>query len=298
MVSKRTLLAFAAAGALTVATTVPALSVENEFHGMYRVFSAITNFNQTANTSETVDGGYYPGGNPKSPGTAVYLEQRARVAYTARVNPDLKVVTMFEVNADFGDNAYSTHGTTVSSTAGGGAIGSSSVNLRTKEAYVDMNLPSTPVKVKVGIQPFSDSYKSVIFDTRATGILATSPVGDATVTSAFFRFNDNFYSKTPVTPVASTSGNQTADFYLVDGKYSLNKDTKVGASYYLYYNDIKKPTQPKTYIHMFGVNAEAVIGPATINGFAVYQTGKDLEAKTLNAWALNLGTQRNTKGTF
>jgi hypothetical protein len=153
-----------------------------------------------------------------------------------------------------------------------------------------MNIPSTPVKLKVGIQPLSDSYKSVIFDTRAAGFSASAPISDASLTAAFFRFNDNFYTHTaPLTP-----GNQTADFYLLDGKYSPSKELTVGGSYYLYYSDLNKSAQPaqaKTNIHMLGVNAEVVIGPATINGFAVYQLGKDLDGKTLNAWALNFGTQ-------
>lgn len=177
---------------------------------------------------------------------------------------------------------------------GGGAIGSRSVNLRTAEAYVDMNIPSTPVKLKVGIQPLSDSYKSVIIDTRAAGIVASAPIADATVTAAFFRFNDNFYKKTLTNPAPGTPGNQSEDFYLLDGKYSPSKELTIGGSYYLYYSDLNRSATPapaKTNIHIFGVNAEAVFGPATVNGFAVYQTGKDLDGKTLNAWAFNFGTQ-------
>lgn len=287
---------------MTAAATTPAQALENEIHGSYRLMSQLTNFNQTVNTPESVDGGYYPQGNPKNPGTAMYFEQRVRLAYTAKVNADLKLVTMFEANADFGDNAYSAHGTSMSGTMGGGAVGSRSINLRTDEVYLNMNIPSTSVNLKVGIQPLSDSYKSVIFDTRAAGISATTPVGkNATVTAAFFRFNDDFYrvAPAPVPPAtvsanpvtAQTPGNQTGDFYILDGKYSVSKEFTVGGSYYLYYNDLNKATQTRTNIHMLGANAEAVFGPATINGFAVYQTGKDLQGKTLNAFALNFGTQ-------
>jgi hypothetical protein len=296
MMKRGKVLASLTALSLTAAAATPAMALENEFHGMYRILSQVSNFNQTINTPEAVDGGYYPGGNPRRPGTSTYFEQRARLGYTAKVNPDLKLVTLFEVNADFGDNAYSANGTTVSGTMGGGAIGSRSVNLKTAEAYVDANIPSTPVKLKIGIQPLSDSYKSVIFDTRAAGISASAPIADATVTAAFFRFNDNFYKKSLPSPSPSTPGNQTEDFYLLDGKYSLSKDMTLGASYYLYYNDNNKSNpatakHSRTNIHMFGVNAEAVFGPATINGFAVYQTGKDLDGKNLNAFALNLGSQ-------
>jgi hypothetical protein len=58
------------------------------------------------------------------------------------------------------------------------------------------------------------------------------------------------------------------------GKYNFNKNLVVGADYYLLYSDMLRHTQEKTYINMFGGNAEVKLGSATINGFLLYQFGQ------------------------
>ncbi len=290
----RKLLAVAAATVMTTAAATPAMALENEFHGMYELLSVMSNFNQTPNTPESLDGGYYPQGNPKNARTATYFEQRARLMYIAKASDTLRLVTQFEINADWGDNAYSSRGTYEAGTMGGGAVGSDSINFRTRQAYLDFGIPATPLRLKVGIQPVADAYKSVILDSRAAGVLASAPIGNSSVKAGFFRFNDQFYpdpSKAPnATPL--TSGNATADYYLLEGKLNPTKNLSLGVNYNLYYSDIDRNLpQARTNINMLGVNAEAVFDAVTLNGFAVYQFGKDLQGKTLNAWACNLGSQ-------
>lgn len=53
---------------MTAAATTPAMALENEFHGMYRIIGEVTNLNQTINTPGSVDGGYYPEGTRKTRG--------------------------------------------------------------------------------------------------------------------------------------------------------------------------------------------------------------------------------------
>ena len=49
---KKTILAIAAVSALTAATAVPAMALENEFHGMYKMKYFVSNF-------DTGGAGYY-----------------------------------------------------------------------------------------------------------------------------------------------------------------------------------------------------------------------------------------------
>ena len=147
MSMKKRLLAVAAVSALTVATAVPALAFENEFHGLFRVRGIIDNFN---------DGG---GGAVKpsiSSPTSNYIEQRARLMYIAKANDDLKLVTHFEIDSRWGDNSYGSNNTWRNN---GGGIGADQTNLETKNVYLDFNIPSTPLNVKLGIQGFDDGYK-------------------------------------------------------------------------------------------------------------------------------------------
>ncbi|RQW77870.1 MAG: porin, partial [Geobacter sp.] len=111
MTISKKLLAVAAAAVLTAATAVPALALENEFHGMYRLFLTQSNFDN----STPAGAGFAD--NAKSGFTAV---QRARIVYTAKANDDLKLVTHFELDSRFGGQQVNTPGT--------GAAGTGPVN--------------------------------------------------------------------------------------------------------------------------------------------------------------------------
>jgi hypothetical protein len=291
-VTKKKLLIVAAVSALTVATAVPAMALENEFHGMFKIRGIISNYDDGS------AGRLLPS---RTPETKNYIEQRARLLYMAKANDDLKLVTHFEIDSRWGDNSYNSNNTTRNN---GGALGADQVNLETKSVYLDFNVPGTPVpvNVKVGIQPYLDAYKGIIFSNDAAGVVATSSFDKVSTRLSYFRFYDNL--KTDKTPANNTNGYLTQDFVNLDGKYSITKDLKVGGSYFLLYDDRSRVTSPRVNVHMIGVNAEAKVGPATLDGFFIYQTGKagvisDAAAssaassaqpfKTVNAFAANVG---------
>lgn len=261
MSMKKRFLAVAAASALTVATAVPALALENEFHGLFRLRGFIENFNDGGAGAVT------PINNPR---TKSYFEQRARLMYIAKANDDLKLVTHFEIDSRWGDNSYAT------GRGQGGGIGADTTNLETKNVYLDFNIPSTPVNVKLGIQGFDDGYKGIIFNNDAAGVVAKAKTGFGSLGGAFFRFDDavtgGSYLEGTVTN--TTPGYLTRDLVNLNAKFNVTKDVKLGADWYLLYSDVLRQTQDRTAINMFGVNAEAKVGPATIDGFVLYQTGK------------------------
>ncbi len=218
----------------------------------------------------------------------------------AKANDDLKLVTNFEIDSLWGDNSYGV------ARNQGGAVGADQVNIETKSAYLDFNIPGSPVPVnlKVGIQPYLDAYKGIIFSNDGAGVVATSNSGKAYARLSYFRFYDN--NKTDLTPANNTLGHLTQDFINLDVKYGITKDLKVGGSYVLLYDDRSRATSPRVNVHMIGVNAEAKVGPAVIDGFFIYQTGKagavtDNGAasaagsaqpfKTVNAFAANVGVK-------
>ena len=98
---KKTVAIATAAGALA-AISVPAMALENEFHGMYRAYGYVTN--------ATSGGG---GFNLKEKSvTDKYIEQRARIQYIAKASDDLKLVTHFELDTKFGGQTTSTANST------------------------------------------------------------------------------------------------------------------------------------------------------------------------------------------
>jgi hypothetical protein len=290
---KKTMLAVAAVGAVT-ASAVPAMALENEFHGMYRLRGFVSNFDDS--NSGAVAIGAQPGSKNfgKDAPTYTYVEQRARLMYIAKANDNLRLVTHFELDSRFGDTSYNANavnpaltGTTtaVSSATrnGGGGVGADQTNLETKNVFLEFKIPSTPVTVKAGIQGFTDNYKGIIFNNDAAGVTAVAKMGPGTIQGAWFRFDDattgNTYlgvtNATPATTVTNaTVGFNTRDFATVGGKFNVSNAVTVGADYYLLYSDVLRHTQDKTYVNMVGANAEAKIGPATVNGFAIYQFGK------------------------
>lgn len=271
MSMKKRLLAVAAVSALTVATAVPALAFENEFHGLFRVRGIIDNFDNGLGGKTTP--------SVSSP-TSNYIEQRARLMYIAKANDDLKLITHFEFDSRWGDNSYNSNGTTRNN---GGGIGADQTNLETKNIYLDFNIPSTPVNVKLGIQGFDDGYKGIIFNNDAAGLVTKAKMSFGSLGGAYFRFDDatsgNSYLNTTglsTQPVINnaTPGYLTRDLVNLNAKVNVTKNFKVGADYYLLYSDVFRNTVDRTAINMFGVNAEALAGPVTIDGFVIYQAGK------------------------
>lgn len=277
---KKKLIVVGAAAALSAAAAVPAFALENEIHGSYKMKYFLTN-------AEKGDGGFLA---PKRAATAAnYFETRTRLFYTAKANDDLKLVTGFEIDTVFGDKAQGGLSTTaggMDTTAfrnSGGALESDAVNLETKWIYLDFNLPSTPVKMKVGVQPYKDAFKGILLDADIAGVYATAKYGAANTGIAYFRA----YEQTNGV-VATPRGTDNLDIALLEGNYAINKDLNVGGAYYLYSDYRQKPVT----FHTFGVNADAKIGPASVSGFFAYQAGFDKNSaaasKTISAFAANV----------
>src|SRR6266571_4653027 len=153
---KKTVAIAAAAGALA-AISVPAMALENEFHGMYRLFGYATNALSGAGSFNTSD-----------KGVDAFFEQRARVQYIAKANDDLKLVTHFELDTKFG--GAQTSGKYVPGNGDAGGLDADKISLETKSVYLDFNCPITGTNVKAGIQPYNDSFGGLFGNFDATGV--------------------------------------------------------------------------------------------------------------------------------
>ena len=260
------ILAFAAVSALSAATAVPAMALENEFHGLYRAFGFMTN-------AETGGGTFNFAKDAK---TSSYVEQRARIMYIAKANDNLKLVTHFEL-----DNRWGGQTGTKYQTNDAGGLDADQVTLETKNIYLDFNCPLTGANVKIGMQPFSDAYKGVFGAFDGSGLVLSKKLDAFTPTFAYFRFNDNDYSA-----AVGAVGKQTEDMAVLDGKFAVNKDLTVGASYYFVQRDLPaaSTTIAAENLHMLGVNAAAKFGPAAVDAYAAYQFGEFSGARDLSAY--------------
>lgn len=303
---KKKVLAVAAVGALTAATAVPAMALENEFHGMYRLRAMVSNVDDGAPgfitlgndgykgnfTTQGLTGGVSNNAIDRYQVNKNFIEQRARLMYIAKANDDLKLVTQFELDARWGDNSYNVGRNS------GGALGADQVNIETKNVYLDFNIPSTTINMKTGIQTWTDAYGGIIVNNDMAGALATAKFDKLTTQLGFFRWDDRGNASV---------GKQSRDFVAADAKYNITKDIRVGASYYLLNDDTgiangsvsgngATDTDPyrnfnKEIVHTFGVNTDAKFGPVTLNAAALYQFGN---LENLGATGIDVNNNNDT----
>jgi hypothetical protein len=289
---KKKLLAITAAGALTAVAAVPAMALENEFHGMLGIRAINSNYHVGGGTG-------YLNITGDSATTKNYVEQRARLFYTAKANDNLKLVTGFEIDSTWGKSSY-----TVGRANEGGALGADTVNLETKWVYLDFNCPLTGTNVKAGIQGLNDAYKGVFVGggADAAGIQLSKGFGPVTFGLGWFRLDDRTTTASTTTNgvnngyivnasgntanVAFTDGKKTRDLFITDIKVSPSKELKLGASYYYVNSDnaqtdatqalatsVASGTGYDYDLHVLGFNAAVNAGPASIDMFGLYEFG-------------------------
>lgn len=255
---KKTVAIAAAAGALA-AISVPAMALENEFHGLYRLRGILSNYENATS----------PGGTTSATSHSMSeFEQRARIQYIAKVSSDLKLVTHFEMDSTWGDNSGGNGGRGI-----GGAAGADSVNIETKNVYLDFNIPNTTVNAKVGIQGFTDAYKGVFFNDDLGGAFLNTKINGVTTTAGYARLFDGttWTGAGALNASNNTTGRFVGDLYVLDAKFGASKDLTVGASYYLFNNSLNYHTQD---LHTLGLNVAAKAGIVDVDAFVLAQSGK------------------------
>ncbi|UCE19332.1 MAG: hypothetical protein JSV84_03010 [Gemmatimonadota bacterium] len=121
--------------------------------------------------------------------TRILVDQRFRFSLTSQANKNLKGVLAFEV----GDMIWGvgTHGVGENY---GGAQGADVVNIETRNAYLDFNIPDTRVNLKVGIQSPMDGFKGYLFDWDwdfdVAGVEITTGFNTHSFTVGAFRLNE------------------------------------------------------------------------------------------------------------
>jgi hypothetical protein len=280
MKSSKVLAALVTLG-LAAAVATPAMALENQFSGSYKAFYDLSNYSAAGNdgASSSVQG------LAKDAGTQNYFVQRMRLGYTAKVNEDVKLVTKFEFDYNWiGNSSYAT------GRGSGGAIGADSVQMETKNIYLDLNVVKG-LNAKIGMQGYNDAFKGIIFDADMAGILLSHEYDKASVTLGLFRFADATAANWSE---LSTIGKYTQDMVSLDGKYTVSKNMKLGAAYY-YLSDDRIPAE-EAKVHTLGINAEGVVGPVTLTGFALGQFGDYNNTKDAEGYAFNLGAKMPLAG--
>lgn len=293
---KKTVTIAAAAGALA-AVAVPAMALENEFHGSYGFSGIFSNF-QSGGSGE-----YAPNAKTDKIKMNNYFEQRARLQYTAKASDDLKFVTQFELDTRFGginNNKYT-------NTNDSGLLDADGITLETKHVYLDFNLGSS-FNAKLGIQPYKDTIKGLFIDADLPAIMTTTKLGAYTLGLGFSRFSDDYQLATTTT---ARLGDGAKDLFIMDNSFAINKNTKAALSYYFLADYTASASgvngtafsghakDEAILLHTFGLSGESKLGPLTLSGFGAMQAGHQkrvagatgTDSVQVHGWAANLGAK-------
>ncbi|MDD2501507.1 MAG: hypothetical protein PHN92_11920 [Geobacter sp.] len=316
---QKQMLTIAAAGALTAVTALPAMAFENEFHGIYNFNTVFSNYNNGGGGNLDFGINALPAGVPTTAQVALgnfsdkrkmnnYMEQRARIQYIAKASDDLKLVTHFELNSRFGN------------AADGADLDTDGINIWTKHVYLDFNV-GKGFNAKIGLQPYKDTIKGIFIDADTPAVMTTTKLGSYTLGLGFARYGAE---STPGTQAnwGVKTGEYNKDLFIMDNTVALNKDTKVGLSYYFlsdysdtitaanlpqsayagYTNYLGQYTHPlyghnrdqAVLLHTLGLSGQTKIGNLNLSGFAAMQAGHQKlmtatnTSRNFHGWAANV----------
>lgn len=272
---KLSVAAVAALGCMTSS----AFAMEHQFNGMLRIKEILTNFDQAGGNDASVSRKLYRT-NPSQ--SFFYSEQRARLKYTGTFSENVKLVTQFEIDSRWGDTSQFV------ARNQGGAIEADSVNLETKNVYMEFTVPTLPTRVKAGIMPFDDAYKGIFFTADVAGMMTSTKLDNLTFNAGWLRGYDNTNfngANGTIPPLNSTPtsngsmqgtqnpGRYSLDLGILDAKYVISKDLSVGGSYYLTYSNLEK--NQSNMLSTIGVNASYNFNGGTVDGFLLGQFGNN-----------------------
>jgi len=217
------------------------------------------------------------------------VDQRIRMKVTNQLNDDVKVVYYGEVDTVWGkaskagsvtldetvagidfnndgdtlDTAVSgaDAGIGVNAVGGGGKVGADGVNVETKNAYVQFNVPNTPLSASVGVQGFGLGYEGIVIAQDAAGVKANMAVSD-TVGLGFMyaKFDEGSFSAA-----------DDEDFYAAQAKFKLAEGAKLAA--HLMFMNLNGSDEDVTGA---GVRYDGMFGDVGFNAWGVYHDVEDI----------------------
>jgi hypothetical protein len=146
-------------------------------------------------------------------------------------------------------------------------------------------------------------YKGIFVGTDAAALTTVTKLDNTTLYLNWVRGYDNkdFNGAAGTIPVigANTAGatngwpgRYSLDSFMLDAKYDVSKELKIGASDYVVYENL---TTGSNVLNTMGLNASYNFGPGVVDGFVLFQFGDNAASnfgqvgQKVSAFAANLG---------
>jgi hypothetical protein len=280
--------------ALVVALAVPA-SAEMKLNGFYRVKPTVSNFVGNGNNNLNVPGMQSAAAASliKTGSTGIetdrtrsFTEMRNRLRFEIG-DENVKGVTFFEIDGNFGDIAAATAGRNQ-----GLASNGDSINIETKNLFVWFKVPNTSWNFTVGLQGYSDEFAGLIFGySDQAGVVANFKYDPVNFRLTWLKIRDDITLNAEGTVTAgaatennwatSNAGGNEADYYAIDAKLTPTKDT-AATLHFGFLRDtnsfVSEPTEAagleSLKAYYLGLNGTIKLAPATVTAYFLYNFGK------------------------
>lgn len=200
--------------ALAVLCATPAFALRTKLTGFYNARGIADNF--VANNN-------YVGTLADNVNNQAVVDQRLRLKLDTEVNEFLSFTYYAEIDMQWGDSQYNDSGRN-----DGGGIGADTTNVETKNAYIDVKVPDSNSKFRIGLQGIDDQWDYSFFTADMAGVKYTTKVGLADITAGWFRLGTGIEDPTPT--------NKDNDLWVLQSSFNVSPTFKWGADYYYYQN--------------------------------------------------------------
>lgn len=284
-----------AAGALA-----PAFAKDHTLNGFYRVRGMM--FNHPLSEPTALEKDQKP---------TKLVDQRFRVKWDMKLNEFVTTTYFGEIDFVWGDLSYgqatvsgaapAVAGTPVTTSANatrnkGGGLGGDTVNLETKNLYVDVKVPDMPVAFRVGLQGFADNWSLAYIFGDMAGLKATTKTAMFDATLGWFKWNEG-----------SGVREDDRDLFAAQLAFKPMGDLKLGADLY-WVNDNAAETPDLTGannrtvgtqadLYFAGLNAAYKLPMVDVSGWALYNFGEVRPTGANNDKDVS-GFAASAKGTF
>ncbi|PLX83185.1 MAG: hypothetical protein C0617_11640 [Desulfuromonas sp.] len=194
----------------------------------------------------------------EEPTDQTFVNQRLRMKMTYSLTDRVSFVYYGEVDTDWGENGKG---------GNDGKRGADSINLETKNAFLNVKFPDSGCNLRLGVQGIKDDFDGVVFFDDMAGAVGTGKLGTADVRLIWSKWNENDRSET-----------DDVDLYGlgVSNKFS-DALTLGGGVYYLVDNSDDLDGNTALYA---GLNGDVRFGNMAINGFGVFLSQDDETASS------------------
>ncbi len=261
-------------GTLALAMAVPAFAKDHKISGFYRVKFMM-----------------YDMAAGKDLDPATFIDQRFRAKWTMGLNEYVSVTYFGEIDFTYGDYSYAMpklkydvnndgedEGWKTSTRNAGGALGGDTVNLETKNLYLDVKIPDTPVSARIGLQGYADHFDFILFAADMAGVKISGKFNGVSANVGYFKWqegvlqDDDDITLTAVQLAASPVDNLKigADIYWLNlqdpwngNNVALTADRRFQIDGYT----------PRGDVYYLGVSGSYKLPMVSLSGWFLYETG-------------------------